>query len=76
MGDLNGHAGRNIDGFLRVHGGFSIDDRNKEGRMLSELCNAKYQCMANTWLRKAEKKKIIYGSGCNKNEIDIFIMEK
>ena len=26
MGDLNGHVGRNVDGFQRVHGGFSIGE--------------------------------------------------
>ena len=30
MGDFIGHVGINIDGFLWVHGGFSIGERNQE----------------------------------------------
>ena len=76
MGDLNGHVGRNIEGFQGVHGGFSIGERNQEGRMLLEFCYAKHLCIANTWLRKADKKKIAYGSGCNKSNIDFCMMGK
>ena len=49
IGDLNGHVGRNIDGFRGVNGGFSIGERNQEGRMLLEFCDAKRLCIANTW---------------------------
>ena len=44
--------------------------------MLLELCDAKQLCIANTWYRKADRKKITYGSGCNKSEIDFCIMGK
>ena len=37
--------------------------------MLLEFCDARHLCIANTWLRKADKKRITYGSGCNKIEI-------
>ena len=40
MGDLNGHVGRNIDGFKAVHGGLGIGERNQEGRMLLEYSDA------------------------------------
>ena len=76
MGDLNGHAGRNIDGFQGAHRGFSIGKRNQEGRMLLELSDVKHLCIANKWFRKADKKKIMYGSGCNKSEIDFCIIGK
>ena len=76
MGGLNGHVGRNIDGFQGVYGGFSIGKRNQDGRILLEFCDAKQLCIANTWLRKADKEKITYGSGCNKSEIDFCIMGK
>ena len=42
--------------------------------MLLEFCDAKHLCIANTWLRKADKKKITHGSGCNKSEIDFGIL--
>ena len=34
LGDFNGHIGRHIDGFDGAHGGFVVDLRNLEGRML------------------------------------------
>ena len=34
LGDCNGHVGRHIDG---VRGGYSVGQRNLEGRMLSVL---------------------------------------
>ena len=76
MEDLNGHIGRNIDGFQGVHRRFSIGKRNHEGRMLLEFFDAKHLCIANTWLRKADKKNITYGSGDNASEIDFCIMRK
>ena len=44
--------------------------------MLSEFCDAKHLCIATTWLRKADKKKITYGSGCTKSKIYFCIMGK
>ena len=58
MGDLSRHVVKNIDGFQAIHGGFSIGERNQKGRMLLLFCNARHLCVTNTWLRKADKKKI------------------
>ena len=69
-GDINGHAGRNIDGFQVGYGGFSNGERNLEGRIQLEICDVKILCIANTWFRKPDKKGITYGSGCNENEIN------
>ena len=76
MGDIIGRDGRNIDGFQGVHGGFSIGERNQEGRVLLEFCDAKYLCIANTWCRMADKNKMTYGSRCGESEIDLCIMGK
>ena len=44
--------------------------------MVLEFSSARHICIVNTWLRKADKKKITYGSGCSKSEIDFCIMGK
>ena len=44
--------------------------------MLLEFCDAKHICITNTWFRKADKKRITYGSRCNESEIDFCIMGK
>ena len=62
MGDCNGHVGGNIDGLQGIHGGFSIGERNQEGRMLLQFCDAKHLCIASAWIRKADNKKVAYGS--------------
>ena len=63
MGDINGHVGKNIDGFQGVLiGGFSIGKRNQEEKLLFKFFDAKHICIAKTWLRKADKKKITHGS--------------
>ena len=74
MGDFDRHVGRNIDGFQGVLGEFCIGKKNQEGRMLSEFCDARHVCIADTWFRKAEKKKINFGSGCNESKINFCLM--
>ena len=45
LGDFNGHAGRHIDGFDGVHGGYGVSRRNLEGIMLFEFCPGRnYVC--------------------------------
>ena len=38
LGDIDGHVGRHIDGFVGVYGGYGVDQRNLERRMLLEFC--------------------------------------
>ena len=38
FGDFNGHIVRHIDGFIEIHGGYGVGQRNLEGRMLLEFC--------------------------------------
>ena len=75
MGDFTGHVGRNIDGFQVVSKKNCIGEGNQEKMMLLEFRDAKHICIPNTWPRKADKKKITYGTGCNESEIN-FLWEK
>ena len=76
MGDPNGHVGRNIDGCQWVHGGYSIGEKNHDGKMLLEFCDARHLCIANTLFRNVEMTKITYGLGCNEGEMDVSMMGK
>ena len=71
MGDFNGHVGKRIEGYEGVHGGNGIGKRNVEGKMLLEFCDEKELCVANTWFRKGEKRKVTYSAGENETEIDL-----
>ena len=74
--DFNVHAGEEIEGFEGVHGGNGICQRNAEGRMLLEFCDEKELCVANTWFKKTDKRKITFKSGNNESEIDFILVSK
>ena len=44
LGDFNGHAGRHVDGFDRVHGEYGVSERKLEGRMLLDLSGEGITC--------------------------------
>ena len=76
LGDFNGHVGRLIEGFEGVHGGNGIGERNAEGRLLLEFCDGKELCVANTWFKKEEKRKVTFSAGGNETEIDFVLVGK
>ena len=47
-----------------------------EGKMLFEFCDEKELCVANTWFRKGEKRKVTYSAGGNESEIDFVLVGK
>ena len=61
----SGHVGKQIEGYEDV-----------EGKMLLEFCDEKELCVANTWFRKGEKRKVTYSVGGNESEIDFILVGK
>ena len=59
-----------------MHGGNGIGERNMEGKLLLEFCDEKELCLAYTWFRKGEKRKVTYSAGGNESEIDFVLVEK
>ena len=76
LGDFNGHVGKRIDGFEGIHGGNGIGTRNIDGRRLLEFCDEKELCVANTWFRKKENRKVTFSTGGNETEIDFVLVSK
>ena len=76
MGDFNGHVDKRIEGYEGVHGGNGIGERNVEGKMLLEFCDEKELCVANTWFKKEEKRKMTYSAVGNGTEIDFVLVRK
>ena len=74
LGDFNGHVGKCAEGFEGVHGENGIGKRNAEGRKLLEYCDQTELCVANTWFKKTEKKKITYNTGGCGTEIDFVLV--
>ena len=44
--------------------------------MLLEFCDEKELCVANTWFRKGEKRKVTYSAVENETEIDFVLVGK
>ena len=67
--------GKYAEGFKGVHGENGVGKRNAEGRSLLEFCDERELCVANTWFKKTDKRKIIYsaGGGCG-TEIDFVLV--
>ena len=59
-----------------MHGGNGIGERNVKGKMLLEFCDEKEFCVANTWFRKEEKRKVTYSAGEIRTEIDFVLVGK
>ena len=63
LGDLNGHIGKEVDGFEGLHGGFGIGKRNLEGKLLLEFCVEKDLCVGNSWFKKKDSGKVTFNWG-------------
>ena len=76
LGDFNGHVRKCAEGFKGIHEGYGIGKRNVEERMLLDLCVQKDLCVANTWYKKRDERKVTYSSGENDAEIDLVLAGK
>ena len=76
LGDFNGHVGKYAEGFEGIHGGYGIGKRHAEERMLLDFWDQKELCVANTWYKKKDKRKMTYSSGGNDTEIDFVLVGK
>ena len=74
LGGFNGHVGKYAVGFEGVDGGNGVGKRNAEGRRLLEFCDGRELCVANTWFKKTDKKKITYSAGGCGTEIDFVLV--
>ena len=75
--DFNGHVGKCADGSEGIHGGHGIEKRNAERKMLLDFCDQKELCVANTWYKKKDKRKVTYScSSGNDTGIDFVLVEK
>ena len=70
--DMNGHVGRDADGYSGVHGGMGIGTRNAEGERILEFGDA----VGNTFFKKEDSKLITYQSGDNRSMIDYMMVRK
>ena len=74
LGSIAGHVGRHIDGFVEVHGGYGVGQRNLEGRMLLEFCLEKELCVPMSLSRREEKRMVTFSLGENETIIDFVLL--
>ena len=74
-GDLNGHVGKESDGYEGVHGGQGYGVRNAGERIL-ELCEAAGMIVCGTQFRKVDSKLISYSSGGSNTTVDYLMTWK
>lgn len=75
-GDMNGHVGAAVEGFLNVHGGNGFGSRNLEGEMFLEFAESMNLLVANTWFVKNDRQKITYESGGCSTVVDYVCVRK
>ena len=75
-GDLNGHIGKDSDGYGGIHGGYGYGMRNAEGERILEFCEAMEMIVCGTQFRKAAHKLISYSSGGINTTVDYLMIRK
>ena len=74
--DMNGHVGRDADGYGGVHGGMRFGTRNAEGERILEFGDAVGMVVCHTFFKKEDSKIIAYQSGDNRSMIDYLMVRK
>ena len=70
--DMNGHVGRDADGYGGVHNGMAFGTRNAEDERILEFGDG----VCNTLYKKENSKLITYQSGANRIMIDYLMVMK
>ena len=75
-GDMNGHVGRDTDGYSGVHGGHGFGVRNAEGESLLDFAVSMELVIANTFFKKSDSKLVTYESGGARTMIDFVLVKR
>ena len=75
-GDLNGHVGKEAEGFENLHGGFGYGVRNREGERILEFSSAMDMIVGNTFFQKRDTHLVTYESGLSKTQIDYCLVRR
>ena len=76
LGDMNGHVGRDVDGFEGVHGGNGFGDRNAEGEAILEFATCFDLVVVNTFFTKETQNLVTYESGGLSSVVDYVLTRK
>ena len=74
-GDLNGHVGKDCDGYDGVHGGHGYGERNEEGEKILDMAQRKELLVCNTRYRKREEHLITLSCGGRTSQLDYILIK-
>ena len=74
LGDINGHVGRDINGFHGVNGEYGVGEMNLEVRMVLVLPGEENMCQIHGLIE--EKMKATFRMSVNETEIDSVLTKK
>ncbi|XP_042478015.1 uncharacterized protein LOC122059320 [Macadamia integrifolia] len=74
--DLNGHIGKDMRGYVEVHGGYGVGERNEEGTSILDFTTTYDLFIANTLFIKREEHSISYKNGQHSSQIDFFLTRR
>ena len=75
LGDgINGHVGKDENGYDVIHGGFGNGGRNLEGERIIEMGSALDMIVYYTFFKKCDTRLIVYTSGTSKTLIDYIMV--
>ena len=75
-GDLNGHVGRNRDGYDDVHGGPGLGVRNEDEINILNSATAYHMRVMNTYYKKTNNHLVIYSGGGRTSQVDLIMLRK
>ncbi|KAG2465927.1 CFDP2 protein, partial [Polypterus senegalus] len=75
-GDLNGHVGRDKNGYERFHGGQGYGSRNEDGESALDCAEMHDLAVANTFFEKKLSHLVTYSSGRRETQIDYFLTRR
>ncbi|XP_071704172.1 uncharacterized protein [Rutidosis leptorrhynchoides] len=75
-GDLNGHIGTEVDGYVGVHGDFEYRVRNEEGLSILDFAVAHDLVVANSFFKKPDAQLATFHSRGHSTHIDYFLLRK
>ena len=75
-GDLNGHVGRESDGYEGVHGGFGHGLRNMEGETILEFGDAMDIIVCGMQFKEDDNKIVTCSSGGSNTTVDYLMIRK
>ena len=76
LGDLNGHIGKEREGYETVHGGYSFGSRNAGGDRILDFAVSTNMVISSSMFKKTDRQLVTYESGGLMSTVDYILTRK